>query len=87
MQKVDANTLAANQRQKWSAALLNRETFSKMEQGLTYSRTGLERSFKGTDYDILTIVGPYVETNPITGERTTHEKGLGPLIIELNLEL
>ncbi|HET6976673.1 MAG TPA: hypothetical protein VFI24_10150 [Pyrinomonadaceae bacterium] len=89
MQKVQPDNVAASQRQKWAVAIQNREMFSTMEQGLSYSRSGLERSFKGKEYDILTIVGPYVEegTNPISAQRTIQDQRVGPLIIELNLEL
>jgi hypothetical protein len=57
-----------------------------MEEGIPYSRDRSERSFKNTDYDIVTVVGPYVDPkkNPIDHERVI--KGdHGPLIIELEV--
>jgi hypothetical protein len=88
MQNVDSNRIVGNKRAKWLAGVQNREMFSKMEQGLPYARSGLERSFKGTDYDILTIVGPYLDqaNNPVRVERTIRDPQHGPLIIELLLD-
>lgn len=85
MEGVNPETLPANMRGKWSAGVESREMFFKMEQGLPYSRNGLERSFKGTAYDILTVIGPYANT-PISAERTIPDAQYGPLIIELSLE-
>jgi hypothetical protein len=86
MQKVDINNLVVKEREKWQNAVQNRELFSKMEEGIPYSRNGLERSFKGSEYDVVTVIGPYLqqEKNPISAERTV--KGdFGPLIIELEV--
>lgn len=85
MEAVDSEKLPANMRAKWSAGVQSREMFFKMEQGVSYSRNGLERSFKGANYDILTVVGPYANT-PISSERTIRDAQYGPLIIELFLE-
>jgi hypothetical protein len=88
MQGVDTNTLAAGKRQQWTNAVASREIFIQLEQGLVYSRDGWKRSFKGTDYDILLIVGPYVEEgrSPISAQRTVQDQALGPLVIELSME-
>ena len=88
MQRVDANTLAAGKRQQWTNAVASREIFIQLEQGLVYSRDGWKRSFRGTDYDILLIVGPYVEEgrSPISAQRTVQDQALGPLVIELSME-
>jgi hypothetical protein len=87
LQSVDPNNLPANKRDKWAAGVQNREMFSKMEQGLSYTRDGAERSFKGTEYDILTVVGPYMKANnPISAERIVRDAQHGPLIIELLLD-
>lgn len=86
MQGVDPVSIATNKRASWVAGVENREMYSKMEQGLSYSRNGIQRSFKGTEYDILSIIGPYVENNPIGAERTIRDPQYGPLIIELLLD-
>jgi hypothetical protein len=88
MQKVQPDNVAPSHRQKWVAAINNREMFLTMEQGLFYSRNGLERSFRQKEYDILTIFGPYVEegNNPISAQRTVQDHRIGPLIIELLLD-
>jgi hypothetical protein len=84
MQKVDSNNLVAKEKEKWEIALQNRELFLKMEEGVPYERRRAERSFKGSEYDIVTVVGPYIDKSPISPERTI--KGdLGPLIIELEV--
>lgn len=85
MQNVDANSLAPKYRERWEAAMQNRELFSKMEgEGITYSRGGIARSFKGSEYDIVTVVGPYLEQSPITAERKI-VGDYGPLIFELQV--
>jgi hypothetical protein len=86
MQKVDVNNLAAKDREKWQNAVQNRELFSRMESGIPYSRSGLERSFKGSSYDVVTVVGPYLpqDKNPIGADRTLKGEQ-GPLIIELEM--
>lgn len=87
MQKVDKNNLTANEREKWETAVQNRELFSRMEgEGIPYSRSGSARSFKGSGYDIVTVVGPYIEQgkSPINAERIIRGDH-GPLIVELEI--
>lgn len=85
MQNVSPDSLVAKYRGRWQAATQNRELFSRMEgEGISYERKGQPRSFKGTDYDIVTVVGPYLEQSPITAERTV-QGDLGPLIVELEM--
>ncbi|MCI0392982.1 MAG: hypothetical protein MOB07_29975, partial [Acidobacteria bacterium] len=87
MQKVDKNSLTASEREKWETAVQNRELFSKMEgEGIPYMRSGSARSFKGTAYDIVTVVGPYIEPgkSPINAERVVRGEH-GPLIVELEV--
>jgi hypothetical protein len=87
MQKVDANWFDKNQRGRWVLAVQNRELFLKMQQGIPYSRSSPKRSFPGTEYDILTVVGPHLEQeSPISAERIIKNQSLGPLIIELVLD-
>ena len=87
MLKVDVNSLAANERGKWETAIQERELFSKLEEGISYTRDRLERSFSGSGYDIVTVVGPYLEQakNPINAERKVTNPQHGPLIIELEM--
>lgn len=84
MQRVDTNSLAERDRATWEAAVRNRQLFSKMEEGIPYKRDRLERSFSNTEYDIVTVVGPYIDKTPVSPERTI--KGdHGPMIIELEI--
>jgi hypothetical protein len=86
MQKLDPARLSAGNREKWRLAIQNRELFSKMEEGIPYERNGLARSFKGSHYDVVTVIGPYSDQNrsPITAERKL--KGdHGPVIVELEI--
>jgi len=86
MVKVDIEALPEKLREGWRISVEQRALFSKMEEGVPYSRDRLERSFKNSDYDIVTVVGPYVDPkkNPIDQERVI--KGdYGPLIIELEV--
>lgn len=85
VQKVDINSLAEKQREKWAAAVGDREFFSKMKQGIPYERKGFGRAFKGSGYDVVSVLGPYMEKDPITADRKL--KGdFGPLILELKLD-
>src|SRR5258706_160482 len=86
MLKVEANSLREIHREKWESTVKNRKFFLEMEAGIPYSRNGLDRAFKGSDYDIVTVIEPYLESakNPINYERVI--KGdYNPLIIELEM--
>lgn len=86
MIKVDSDALPEKLRASWRTSVEQRELFSKMEEGIPYSRDRLERSFKNTEYDIVTVVGPYIDPtkNPIDKDRMI--KGdYGPLVIELEV--
>jgi hypothetical protein len=86
MMEVDIENLSDRVAEKWQASINSRELFSKMEEGIPYSRDRMERSFKNSSYDIVTVVGPYLDPakNPIDAERVM--KGdFGPLIIEIEV--
>jgi hypothetical protein len=87
MQKVDKNSFTVNELQKWETAVQSQELFSKMEgEGIPYTRSGSVRSFKSTAYDIVTVVGPYMDPDksPINAERIVGREH-GPLIVELEV--
>lgn len=84
MQKVDTNSLAERERAMWETAVRDRQLFSKMEEGIPYKRDGSERSFSKTEYDIVTVIGPYIDQTPVSPERTIRGNH-GPLIIELEI--
>jgi hypothetical protein len=84
IQKVDTNSIAANELGKWKTAVQNRELFLKMEEGMQYARDSMRRPFSGSSYDIVTVVGPYIENSPITPERKIN-RNHGLLIIELEV--
>lgn len=85
MYKVELTSLSERYREHWSAALKNREFFSKTKEGLRYERKGFARAFKDSSYDIVTVIGPYADKSKvITGERKL--KGShGPAVIEIRL--
>jgi hypothetical protein len=86
MQRVAIDDVPQKSREKWKAALENREFFSKMKEGIPYERGGFARAFKNLPYDIVTVIGPYSdkEKSPITPDRKL--KGdHGPLILELEI--
>lgn len=86
MQKVDGNGIDQNLKARWIASVQNRELYSKMQEGIPYSRNTTKRSFSNTAYDIVTVIGPHLEQeNPIDAERTIKNQSMGPLIIELLL--
>jgi hypothetical protein len=60
----------------------NREFFMKMEQGVTYGRKEFKRSFKGTTYDIVTVIGPYSEKEKVITADRKCKGDYGPLLIE-----
>jgi hypothetical protein len=87
MQAFDVTLIAEKLREKWKVAVRNRELYLKMKQGFRFDRRGFSRAFAGSAYDIVSVLGPYVDKgkNPITADRKL--KGdHGPLIIELNLD-
>jgi hypothetical protein len=84
MQKVDINNIAPKQQENWKAAVESRTLVAKMKEGIPFDRKGFARAYKGTSYDIVTVVGPYssADKNPITADRKL--KGdHGPVVIEL----
>jgi len=86
MQKVDVDSIAEKKRENWKSAVESRTLFAKMKEGIPYDRKGFARAFKGLSYDIVTVIGPYSDTEkgPITAERKL--KGdQGPLIVELDI--
>jgi hypothetical protein len=86
MQKVAVDDLPEKSRDRWKAALENRDFFSRMKEGIPYERKGFARAFKSLPYDVVTVIGPYSdkEKSPITAERKL--KGdHGPLIVELEI--
>ena len=86
MQTLDPTRLSTSNRERWKQAVQNRELFSKMEEGVPYDRNGLARSFKGSAYDVVTVIGPYLDKSktPITADRKL--KGdHGPVIVELEI--
>ncbi|HZS47721.1 MAG TPA: hypothetical protein VFC63_21815, partial [Blastocatellia bacterium] len=82
--KVDVNTLNQNERQKWQSAVHTRELYSKMEEGIPFSREGLKAPFTGTTYDIVTVIGPYVKESPINADRVISGNA-NLLVIELKV--
>ena len=83
MQKLDINKLAQKHRIKWRGATQKRELFSKMEEGVPFDRTGFQRSFKGTEYDIVSVIGPYFDKEKAVTDDRKAKGDHGPLIIEL----
>ena len=84
LRKVDVSILSEKHRESWKHALQTRELFVRMEgEGIPYDRSGFRRSFKGTEYDIITVVGPYSDKEKgVTADRR-FKGDHGPLLIEL----
>jgi hypothetical protein len=87
MQSLDAGTLAPQVREKWGAAIRTRDMFSRLEEGIRYKRSGLGRPFKDSPFDIVTVIGPVFEGDPIITTDQKASKGPhGPLYIEIDRE-
>jgi len=88
MRSLDPGAIAANIQDKWAAALKTRELFSKLEEGIRYSRSGLTKPFKDTTFDIVTVIGPKYEKDGLIGaDRKLKARQQGPLLIEVEVDV
>jgi hypothetical protein len=84
MQKVDADAIDKNLRLRWVDTVQKRELFTKMQEGIPYSRTSDQRAFANTAYDVVSVIGPHLaKASPIDADRVIKNQSMGPLIIEL----
>ncbi len=87
MQKLDINKLLEKDRSKWQGVIQKRELFSKMEEGIPFERNSFQRSFNETEYDIVSVIGPYAEKERAISLDRKAKGDHGPLIIELEISL
>ena len=87
MQKVDPDVFDKTLKARWTSAVANHEMFSKLQEGITYSRNTHKRAFPNTEYDVVSVIGPQLDQeSAISGERTVSSGNIGPLIIEIILD-
>jgi len=83
MRSLDANTLSAQVQARWGAAIQTRDMFSKLEEGVRYKRSGFERPFKDTAFDLVTVIGPMFEKEEVISADRKAKGRHGPLYIEI----
>ncbi len=70
MMSVEASLIAAfhpTVKSKWEKLLVEREVFRALEHGVAYATGGGVRPFKGSDHDVIEIVGPFAKLAPKPG--------------------